>query len=46
VTPAYQDLTLAIQRSIHPLDDISDVATTVGELRDNVETALNVEGLL
>jgi multiple sugar transport system substrate-binding protein len=48
VTPAYQDLSLAIQRTIHPLDDISpdDVGTTVSELRDNVQTALNVEGLL
>ena len=48
VTPAYQDLSLAIQRTIHPLDDISpdDVGSTVTELRDNVQTALNVEGLL
>ena len=48
VTPAYQDLSLAIQRTIHPLDDISpdDVGSTVAELRDNVQTALNVEGLL
>ena len=46
VTPAYQDLTLAIQRSIHPLDDIDDVNATVDDLRQNVETALKVEGLL
>ena len=48
VTPAYQDLSLAIQRTIHPLADISpdDVGSTVTELRDNVQTALNVEGLL
>ncbi len=46
VTPAYQDLSLAVQRTIHPLDDIDDVSAKVDELRDNVETALNVEGLL
>ena len=48
VTPAYQDLSLAIQRSIHPLDDIDlgDISSAVDDLRDNVETALNVEGLL
>ena len=48
VTPAYQDLSLAIQRSIHPLDDVAagDISGAVKELRDNVETALNVEGLL
>ena len=48
VTPAYQDLSLAIQRTIHPLDDlpIDDVAGTVDELRENVQTALDREGLL
>ena len=46
VTPAYQDVSLAIQRSIHPLIDITDVQTTVEELRENVETALKREGLL
>lgn len=48
VTPAYQDLSLAIQRSIHPLDDVStdDIGGAVTDLRDNVETALKVEGLL
>lgn len=46
VTPAYQDLTLAIQRSIHPLDGIDDVGASVDDLRSNVETALKVEGLL
>ncbi len=46
VTPAYQDLSLAIQRSIHPLDDIDpdDLAGAVDELRDNVETALERGG--
>jgi multiple sugar transport system substrate-binding protein len=48
VTPAYQDVSLAIQRTIHPLEDlpIDDVAGTVDELRENVQTALNREGLL
>ncbi|MCB0875217.1 MAG: ABC transporter substrate-binding protein [Solirubrobacterales bacterium] len=48
VTPAYQDLSLAIQRTIHPLGDISpdQVPDKVDELRDNVQKALNVEGLL
>ena len=48
VTPAYQDLSLAIQRVIHPVSDISptDPAPTTKELREKVETALNVEGLL
>ena len=49
VTPAYQDLSLAIQRTIHPLDDLADlddVAGTVDELRENVQTALEREGLL
>ena len=48
VTPAYQDLSLAIQRTLHPLDDLplDDVAGTVDELRDNVQTALDREGLL
>jgi len=48
VTPAYQDLSLAVQRAIHPLDDIEldAIATTVEELRTDVETALAREGLL
>jgi multiple sugar transport system substrate-binding protein len=48
VTPAYQDLSLAIQRTIHPLSDlpIDDIAETVDELRENVQTALDREGLL
>ncbi len=50
VTPAYQDLSLAIQRTIHPLDSIDDttdaIDAKVDELRENVQTALNVEGLL
>ena len=48
MTPAYQDLSLSIQRTIHPLADlpIDDVAGTVEELRENVQTALDREGLL
>jgi multiple sugar transport system substrate-binding protein len=50
VTPAYQDVSLAIQRTIHPLDSIADteeaIAGKVDELRDSVQTALDVEGLL
>jgi multiple sugar transport system substrate-binding protein len=48
VTPAYQDLSLAIQRTLHPLDsiDLGDIGATVEELRDNAQTALNREGLL
>jgi trehalose/maltose transport system substrate-binding protein len=48
VTPAYQDLSLAIQRTIHPLDDIpvDDVPSKVDELRQNVQDALDVKGLL
>ena len=48
VTPAYQDLSLGIQRAIHPLDgiDTSDLEGVVSQLRDQVQTALNVEGLL
>ena len=49
MTPAYQDVSLAIQRTIHPLDDIEDTAeaikSKVDELRENVQTALDVEGL-
>jgi multiple sugar transport system substrate-binding protein len=50
VTPAYQDVSLAIQRTLHPLDDIpfdpASITDKVDELRENVQTALNVEGLL
>ena len=48
VTPAYQDVSLAIQRVVHPVSDINpqDPAPVAAELREKVQTALNVEGLL
>lgn len=48
VTPAYQDVSLAIQRTVHPVGDIDpqDPQPVAEELRENVETALTVEGLL
>ena len=50
MTAAYQDLALAIQRTIHPLDDIPvdppAIAEKTEELRENVQTALDREGLL
>jgi multiple sugar transport system substrate-binding protein len=48
VTPAYQDLSLSIQRTLHPVGDIpiDEVGERVEELRERVETALNVEGVL
>ncbi len=48
ITPAYTDLSLAIQRSLHPVGDIdpADVGSTYEELFDNVEQAVKREGLL
>ena len=47
-TPAYTDLSLAIQRSLHPPQDIdpNDPAPKYDELRENVEAAVKREGLL
>jgi multiple sugar transport system substrate-binding protein len=47
-SPAYQDLSLAIQRAIHPTTDIDpdDPALTYEELRDLLEQAIHREGLL
>jgi multiple sugar transport system substrate-binding protein len=47
-SPAYQDLSLAIQRAIHPTTDIDpdDPALTYEELRDLLEQAIDREGLL
>jgi multiple sugar transport system substrate-binding protein len=47
-TPAYTDLSLAIQRSLHPPQDIdpADPGPKYDELRENVELAVKREGLL
>jgi multiple sugar transport system substrate-binding protein len=47
-SPAYQDLSLAIQRSVHPTTDIDpqNPAATYDRLRDLVQQAVDVEGLL
>jgi multiple sugar transport system substrate-binding protein len=47
-TPAYQDVSLAVQRSLHPPDKIDDEDTEsiFDELRENVEDAVKREGLL
>lgn len=47
LTPAYTDLSLAIQRTLHPPDEIdpSDVGSLYEELRENVEDAVRREGL-
>lgn len=47
-SPAYQDLSLAIQRAVHPTTDISasDPTPTYDKLRNNVEKAVKREGLL
>jgi multiple sugar transport system substrate-binding protein len=48
LTPAYTDLSLAIQRSLHPPQDIDpeDPQSKYDELRDNVQKAVLREGLL
>jgi multiple sugar transport system substrate-binding protein len=48
LTPAYTDLSLAIQRSLHPPQDIdpADPGPKYDELRENVELAVKREGLL
>lgn len=47
-SPAYQDLSLAIQRAVHPTDDIDpdDPTPTYEDLRDKVEQAIDREGVL
>ncbi|HSK50259.1 MAG TPA: ABC transporter substrate-binding protein [Solirubrobacterales bacterium] len=46
--PAYQDVSLAIQRSLHPPDKIdpADATSVYEELRENLEDAVKREGLL
>jgi multiple sugar transport system substrate-binding protein len=47
-TPAYQDVSLAIQRSLHPPSSIdpNDVTPSYDELLSNLEDAVKREGLL
>jgi len=47
-TAAYQDVSLAVQRSLHPPDKIDpeDASSVYEELRSNLEDAVNREGLL
>ena len=47
-TPAYQDVSLAIQRSLHPPSSIdpNDVSSSYDELRSDLEDAVKREGLL
>lgn len=47
-SPAYQDLSLAIQSSVHPTTDIDpeDPSATYDALRELLEQAINREGLL
>ena len=47
-TPAYQDVSLAIQRSLHPPSSIDpdDVTPKYDELRSDLEDAVKREGLL
>ena len=48
LTPAYQDVSLAIQRALHPVAKIDpdDPAPVYDELLEKVEDAVNREGLL
>jgi multiple sugar transport system substrate-binding protein len=47
-TPAYQDVSLAVQRSLHPPDKIDpeDTESVYEELKSNLEDAVKREGLL
>ena len=47
-SPAYQDLSLAIQRAVHPTTKIDpeNLGEAYDKLRDNVEKAVKREGLL
>jgi multiple sugar transport system substrate-binding protein len=47
-TPAYQDVSLAVQRSLHPPDKIDpeDAGSIYDELKSNLEDAAKREGLL
>jgi multiple sugar transport system substrate-binding protein len=47
-TPAYQDVTLAVQRTLHPPDKIDpeDATSVYDELRSKLEDAVKREGVL
>jgi multiple sugar transport system substrate-binding protein len=47
-TPAYQDVSLAVQRTLHPPDKINpdDASSIYEELKSNLEDAVKREGLL
>ena len=47
-SPAYQDISLAIQSAVHPTTDIDpdDPSSTYDDLRELLEQAVNREGLL
>jgi multiple sugar transport system substrate-binding protein len=45
-SPAYTDLSLGIQRGIHPVTELKDVDKDYKQLRDFVEQAVKREGLL
>ena len=46
-TPAYQDVSLAVQRTLHPPDKIDpeDTSSVYEELKSNLEDAVKHEGL-
>jgi multiple sugar transport system substrate-binding protein len=46
-TPAYQDVSLALQRTLHPPEKIDpeDTSSIYGELKSNLEAAVKHEGL-
>ena len=48
LTPAYTDVSLAVQRTLHPPEKIDpdDVGSIYDELKENVEKAVKREGLL
>lgn len=47
-TPAYQDVSLAVQRTLHPPDKIdpNDASSIYDDLKSNLEDAVKREGLL
>jgi multiple sugar transport system substrate-binding protein len=45
-SPAYTDLSLGIQRGVHPVTELTDVDEAYDRLRDYVEQAVKREGLL